>query len=53
MASQVERPKTATMADKIAELRAKRAELEIGGGKERKLLFHSGSLLAVFAGMNG
>jgi methylmalonyl-CoA carboxyltransferase large subunit len=35
MATQAERPKKATMAEKIAELRAKRAELELGGGKER------------------
>ncbi len=35
MASQVESPKTATMAEKIAELRQKRAEMELGGGKDR------------------
>jgi methylmalonyl-CoA carboxyltransferase large subunit len=35
MASQVESPKAATMAEKISELRAKRAELELGGGKDR------------------
>ncbi len=35
MATQVESPKIATMADKISALRAKRAELELGGGKDR------------------
>ena len=35
MANQTESPKTATMADRVSELRAKRAELELGGGKER------------------
>jgi len=35
MANQTEGPKTATMADRVSELRAKRAELELGGGKER------------------
>jgi methylmalonyl-CoA carboxyltransferase large subunit len=47
MASQAERPKTATMADKVSELRAKRAELELGGGKERIQKQHdSGKLSA-------
>jgi len=35
MASLAEKPKIATMAEKVAELRAKRAELELGGGKDR------------------
>jgi methylmalonyl-CoA carboxyltransferase large subunit len=35
MASQAEKPKTVTMAEKVSELRAKRAELELGGGKDR------------------
>ncbi len=47
MASQVESPKTATMADKVSELRAKRAELELGGGKDRIEKQHdSGKLTA-------
>ena len=35
MATQSVNSKKATMAEKVAELRAKRAELELGGGKER------------------
>jgi len=35
MANKVEIPKKLTMADKVAELRARRAELELGGGKDR------------------
>lgn len=35
MATQVEKPKPAAMADKVSALRAKRAELELGGGKSR------------------
>ena len=35
MATQTVNSKKASMADKVAELRAKRAELELGGGKER------------------
>ena len=35
MAKQAEIPKKKTMADEVADLRAKRAELELGGGKER------------------
>ncbi len=35
MATQTINSKKASMADKVAELRAKRAELELGGGKER------------------
>jgi len=47
MVSQAEGPKTATMADKVAELRAKRAELELGGGRERIQKQHdSGKLSA-------
>ena len=47
MASQAEGPKKATMADKVAELRAKRAELELGGGKDRIQKQHdSGKLSA-------
>ena len=47
MATQAESPKTTTMADKISALRAKRAELELGGGKERIQKQHdSGKLSA-------
>ena len=35
MATQTESPKTATMAEKVFALRAKRAELELGGGEDR------------------
>ena len=35
MAKQEEVPKKKTMQDKIGKLNAKRAELELGGGKER------------------
>ncbi len=35
MAKQAETPKKKTMADNVADLRAKRTELELGGGKER------------------
>jgi len=35
MAKLQERPKTKSMQDRIAELRARRAELELGGGKDR------------------
>jgi methylmalonyl-CoA carboxyltransferase 12S subunit len=35
MATQTEKPKTATMADRVSALRAKRTELELGGGKSR------------------
>ena len=35
MATEVEMEKKKTIGDKIAELAAKRAELELGGGKER------------------
>ena len=35
MAKQAETVKKTTMADKVADLRSKRAELELGGGKER------------------
>ena len=35
MATQAVNSKKASMADKVADLRAKRAELEFGGGKER------------------
>jgi methylmalonyl-CoA carboxyltransferase large subunit len=47
MASQEETPKIATMADKVSALRAKRAELELGGGKDRiKKQHDSGKLTA-------
>jgi len=47
MATQAETTKAATMADKIATLRAKRTELELGGGKERIQKQHdSGKLSA-------
>jgi methylmalonyl-CoA carboxyltransferase large subunit len=35
MASQKDSPKAETMAEKISDLRAKRAQLELGGGKDR------------------
>ena len=47
MATLKESPKTATMADKVSELRQKRAELELGGGKDRIQKQHdSGKLSA-------
>ena len=47
MAKQEEVPKKKTMQDKIAKLNAKRAELELGGGKERVDKQHaSGKLTA-------
>ena len=47
MAEQIEVPKKKTMQDKIAKLNAKRAELELGGGKERVDKQHvSGKLTA-------
>jgi len=47
MASQVESPKTVSMADKVSSLRAKRAEVELGGGKDRiEKQHYSGKLTA-------
>jgi methylmalonyl-CoA carboxyltransferase large subunit len=47
MAREKEVPKAATMADMVADLRAKRAEVELGGGKERIAKQHeSGKLSA-------
>ena len=47
MATLKEGPKAATMADKVSELRQKRAELELGGGKDRIQKQHdSGKLSA-------
>jgi methylmalonyl-CoA carboxyltransferase large subunit len=47
MATQAFNSKKASMADKVAELRAMRAELELGGGKERiDEQHHSGKLSA-------
>ena len=45
MAKQAEIPKKKTMADEVADLRAKRAELELGGGKERIAKQHSAGKL--------
>jgi methylmalonyl-CoA carboxyltransferase large subunit len=47
MAKQVENGKMKTIADKISDLRARRAEIELGGGKERIEKQHaSGKLTA-------
>ncbi len=47
MATQAVNSKKTTMAEKVAELRAKRAELELGGGKDRIAKQHqSGKLTA-------
>ena len=47
MATEIEIEKKKTIGDKIAELAAKRAELELGGGKERIERQHaSGKLTA-------
>ena len=45
MAKQPESPKNKTIADKVSDLRAKRAELEFGGGKERIDKQHAGGKL--------
>jgi len=45
MAKQAETAKKPTMADKVAELRNKRAELELGGGKERVDKHHAAGKL--------
>jgi len=45
MAKQAEGAKKATMADKVTDLRVKRAELELGGGKERVDKHHAAGKL--------
>jgi len=45
MAKQAETVKKTTMADKVADLRNKRAELELGGGKERVDKHHAAGKL--------